>query len=147
MAEAAPRTDLFIGGRWRPAQGGQRFDVLDPGTEEVIASVADAGDLDARAAADAAADAQPGWAGVPPRERAEVLRRCWELLVGRADELARLITRENGKVLAEARGEITYAAEFFRWFSEEAVRLDGRLTTAPGGTNRILVLHQPVGPR
>jgi len=145
MAERALRTDLFIGGTWRPAASGERFDVVDPGTEEVVASVANAGAADARAAAEAAADAQPEWAGRAPRERAEVLRRSWELLVERADDLARLITLENGKVLAEAKGEITYAAEFFRWFSEEAVRLTGELTTAPGGANRILVLHQPVG--
>ena len=139
------RTDLFIGGRWVPAEDGERFEVRDPGTEEVVAEVAAAGAGDARAAAQAAADAQPGWAATAPRERAEVLRRSWELLTQRADELARLITLENGKVLAEARGEITYAAEFFRWFSEEAVRLTGELTRAPGGTNRIMVVHQPVG--
>ncbi|HEU5322393.1 MAG TPA: aldehyde dehydrogenase family protein, partial [Methylomirabilota bacterium] len=139
------QTDLFIGGAWRPAASGERFDVLDPATEEVIASVASAGADDARAAADAAAAAQPGWAAAAPRERAEVLRRAWELLTERADHLARLITRENGKVLAEAKGEITYAAEFFRWFSEEAVRLRGQIGTAPAGTNRILVVHQPVG--
>ena len=141
----ARRTDLFIGGRWRPADSGERFDVVDPGTEEVIASVANAGASDARAAASAAADAQPGWAALAPRQRGEVLRRTWELLTERADDLARLITLENGKVLGEAKGEITYAAEFFRWFSEEAVRLTGELTTAPSGSNRIVVLHQPVG--
>jgi succinate-semialdehyde dehydrogenase/glutarate-semialdehyde dehydrogenase len=145
MAADAHRTDLFIGGQWRPAASGERFDVVDPGTEEVIASVADAGPDDARAAAQAAADAQPGWAATAPRDRAEVLRRCWELLTERADDLARLITLENGKVLAEAKGEITYAAEFFRWFSEEAVRLRGEVGTAPSGANRIVVLHQPVG--
>jgi succinate-semialdehyde dehydrogenase/glutarate-semialdehyde dehydrogenase len=145
MADDALRTDLFIGGSWRPAASGERFDVLDPGTEEVIASVASGGADDGRAAAAAAADAQPGWAATPPRQRAEVLRRSWELLTERADDLARLITRENGKVLAEAKGEITYAAEFFRWFSEEAVRLRGEIGTAPAGTNRILVTHQPVG--
>jgi succinate-semialdehyde dehydrogenase/glutarate-semialdehyde dehydrogenase len=145
MADDVRRTDLFIGGEWRAAQGGERFDVVDPGTEEVLAQVADAGAVDARAAADAAADAQPAWAAKAPRERGEVLRRAWELLTERADSLARLITLENGKVLAEAKGEITYAAEFFRWFSEEAVRLTGELTTAPSGANRILVLHQPVG--
>jgi succinate-semialdehyde dehydrogenase/glutarate-semialdehyde dehydrogenase len=142
---AAIRTDLFIGGGWRSAASGERFDVIDPGTEEVVAQVADAGAEDARAAAAAAADAQPHWAAAAPRERAEVLRRSWELLTQRADDLARLITLENGKVLAEAKGEITYAAEFFRWFSEEAVRLTGELTTAPSGANRIVVLHQPVG--
>jgi succinate-semialdehyde dehydrogenase/glutarate-semialdehyde dehydrogenase len=138
-------TDLFIGGEWREAADGARFDVRDPGTEEVLASVASAGTADARAAAEAAAAAQPGWAARAPRERAEVLRRAWELLTERADDLARIITLENGKVLAEAKGEITYAAEFFRWFSEEAVRLRGELATAPGGANKILVLHQPVG--
>jgi succinate-semialdehyde dehydrogenase/glutarate-semialdehyde dehydrogenase len=145
MAEHARRTDLFIGGSWRPAESGERFDVSDPGTEEVIAQVANAGAADARAAATAAAEAQPAWAATAPRARAEVLRRSWELLTERADDLARLITLENGKVLAEAKGEITYAAEFFRWFSEEAVRLAGQLTTAPSGANRILVVHQPVG--
>ncbi|MGQ0435020.1 MAG: NAD-dependent succinate-semialdehyde dehydrogenase [Microthrixaceae bacterium] len=145
MAQHDLRTDLFIGGEWRQAADGARFDVLDPGTEEVIASVASAGADDGRAAAEAAAAAQPGWAATAPRQRAEVLRRAWELLTERADELATLITRENGKVLAEARGEITYAAEFFRWFSEEAVRLRGEISTAPAGTNRILVVHQPVG--
>ena len=145
MADDSMRTDLFIGGRWVPAESGDRFDVRDPGTETVVASVACAGAVDARAAAQAAADAQPGWAATAPRARAEVLRRSWELLTERADELARLITLENGKVRAEAKGEITYAAEFFRWFSEEAVRLTGELTTAPNGTNRIMVVHQPVG--
>ena len=145
MADDATRTDLFIGGEWRSAASGERFDVVDPGTEEVIATVANAGADDARAAAASAADAQPGWAATAPRQRAEVLRRSWELLTERADDLARLITLENGKVLAEAKGEITYAAEFFRWFSEEAVRLSGELTTAPSGANRIMVVHQPVG--
>jgi len=145
MVDDVLRTDLYIDGEWRPAANGERFDVVDPGTEQVIAQVANAGPDDARAAAAAAADAQPEWAATPPRERGEVLRRSWELLTERADDLARLITRENGKVLAEAKGEITYAAEFFRWFSEEAVRLSGELTTAPSGSNRILVVHQPVG--
>jgi succinate-semialdehyde dehydrogenase/glutarate-semialdehyde dehydrogenase len=145
MADDTLRTDLFIGGHWRPSYSGERFDVTDPGTEEVVASVANAGEVDARAAAEAAALAQPLWAARPPREKAEILRRSWELMMERADDLARLITLENGKVLAEAKGEIIYAAEFFRWFSEEAVRLNGQLTTAPGGANKILVLHQPVG--
>jgi succinate-semialdehyde dehydrogenase/glutarate-semialdehyde dehydrogenase len=145
MADPDLCTDLFIGGRWTPAQSGERFDVTDPGTGAVIASVASASAADGRAAADAAAHAQPAWAATAPRARAEVLRRSWELLSERADDLARLITLENGKVLAEAKGEITYAAEFFRWFSEEAVRLTGQLGTAPAGTNRILVTHQPVG--
>ena len=125
------RTDLFIGGRWRAAASGERFAVTDPATEELVAEVAAAGADDARAAADAAADAQPGWASTAPRERAEVLRRTWEILTERSDALARLVTRENGKVLAEAAGEITYAAEFFRWFSEEAVRLSGTSPPRP----------------
>ncbi|MEQ1787698.1 MAG: NAD-dependent succinate-semialdehyde dehydrogenase, partial [Acidimicrobiales bacterium] len=145
MSDLPARTDLFIDGQWRPAASGERFGVIDPGTEQVVASVANGGADDARAAAAAAAAAQPAWAARAPRERGEVLRRAWELLTERADDLARLITLENGKVLAEAKGEITYAAEFFRWFSEEAVRLTGDLTTAPGGANRILVVHQPVG--
>jgi len=140
----APR-DLLIGGAWHPAEDGDRLDVLNPATEEVLASVASAGPADARAAAEAAAAAQPAWAATAPRERAEVLRRAYALMTERAEGLARLITLENGKVLAEARGEVAYAAEFFRWFSEEAVRLHGQVATAPAGTNRILVLHQPVG--
>src|SRR5215211_3674283 len=110
MADAR-RTDLFIGGGWTPAASGERFEVIDPATEEVIAEVANSGAEDARAAAAAAAIAQPEWAALPPRQRAEVLRRSWELLTERADDLARLITLENGKVLAEAKGEITYAAD------------------------------------
>ena len=98
------------------------------------------------ALAQAAAQAQPAWAAAAPRERAEVLRRSWELLTERGEDLARLITRENGKVLAEARGEITYAAEFFRWFSEEAVRIEGRYAVPPGGAGRMLTMKQPVGP-
>ncbi|MFP5255456.1 MAG: NAD-dependent succinate-semialdehyde dehydrogenase [Acidimicrobiia bacterium] len=139
------RTDLLIGGTWRAAADGDRIDVQDPATEAVIATVASGGPADAREAADAAASAQPGWAATAPRERGEVLRRAWALMAERAEDLARLITMENGKVLAEARGEVAYAAEFFRWYSEEAVRLSGEVTTAPAGTNRILVLRQPVG--
>lgn len=145
MSDADTPRDLLIDGELRPAEGGDRLDVLDPATEEVLASVASAGAADASAAADAAAAAQPGWAATAPRERAEVLRRAFELMTARSEDLARLVTRENGKVLAEARGEVAYAAEFFRWFSEEAVRIHGQVTTAPAGTNRILVLHQPVG--
>ena len=143
MAEL--RTDLWIDGTWRAASSGGRFDVVDPASGEVVARVADATEDDGRAAVDAAARAQPEWAATAPRQRAEVLRRAWELLIERAEDLARLITRENGKALTESRGEITYAAEFFRWFSEEAVRIDGQITTAPAGGSRIIVLHQPVG--
>ena len=138
-------TELFIGGKWVPAASGDRFDVLDPATGEVIASVADGAEGDAAAAVDAAAAAGPGWAKAAPRVRGEVLRRAFELMTERADDLAKLISLENGKALADAKGEVTYAAEFFRWFAEEAVRGEGLISTAPGGANRILVVRQPVG--
>ncbi|MBM2620043.1 NAD-dependent succinate-semialdehyde dehydrogenase [Actinoplanes sp. LDG1-06] len=138
-------TELFIGGKWVPASSGNRFDVLDPATGEVIASVADGGESDAIAAVDAAAEAGAGWAATAPRVRGEVLRRAWELMTERADELAKMISLENGKALVDAKGEVTYAAEFFRWFAEEAVRGEGTLATAPSGANRILVTRQPVG--
>jgi len=138
-------TELFIGGKWVPAASGDRFDVLDPATGEVIASVADGAEGDAAAAVDAAAAAGPGWAKTAPRVRGEVLRRAFELMTERADDLAKLISLENGKALADAKGEVTYAAEFFRWFAEEAVRGEGLISTAPGGANRILVVRQPVG--
>jgi succinate-semialdehyde dehydrogenase/glutarate-semialdehyde dehydrogenase len=136
-------TDLFIGGKWVPAAS--RFDVLDPATGEVIASVADGSVEDAAAAVDAAAAAGPEWAATAPRQRSEVLRRAFELMTERADELAKLISLENGKALVDAKGEVSYAAEFFRWYAEEAVRGDGLVTTAPSGANRILVVRQPVG--
>jgi succinate-semialdehyde dehydrogenase / glutarate-semialdehyde dehydrogenase len=138
-------TDLFIGGTWRAASEGGRFDVLDPATGDVIAQVADGSVADGLAAVNAAAEAGPGWAATPPRQRAEVLRRAWELMTERADEIATLISLENGKALTDAKGEATYAAEFFRWYSEETVRMDGMVTTAPSGANRIMVVHQPVG--
>ena len=121
------------------------FDVVDPATEEVVASVADATPADATAAVDRAAAAFPGWAGTAPRERAEVLRRAFDLLIARADDVATTIVTENGKPLAEARGEVTYAAEFLRWYSEEAVRIDGAVVDAPGGGGKLLTLRQPVG--
>src|SRR6056297_308552 len=139
------QTQLLIGGEWRDGVDGERFDVEDPATEEVVASVAAGTTAEATAACDAAASAQPGWAAVAPRERAEVLRRCWQLLVDHTEELARLVTLEHGKPLADARGEVAYAAEFFRWNSEEAVRIHGSLGTAPSGGNRIIVRHPPVG--
>ncbi|TDO31169.1 succinate semialdehyde dehydrogenase [Paractinoplanes brasiliensis] len=141
----AVETELFIGGKWVPASSGNRFDVLDPATGDVIASVADGGESDAIAAVDAAAEAGPAWAATAPRVRGEVLRRAWELMTERADELAKMISLENGKALVDAKGEVTYAAEFFRWFAEEAVRGEGLLATAPSGANRILVTRQPVG--
>jgi succinate-semialdehyde dehydrogenase / glutarate-semialdehyde dehydrogenase len=138
-------TDLFIGGRWVPAAEGKRFPVTDPATGREVASVADAGITDALDAVAAAADAGPAWAATAPRARAEVLRRAFELMTERSEDLALLITTENGKALADARGEVAYAAEFFRWYAEEAVRAVGVVTTAPSGANRIVVVHQPVG--
>ncbi|MCU1655571.1 MAG: succinate semialdehyde dehydrogenase [Pseudonocardiales bacterium] len=138
-------TDLHIGGKDVPAQDGGRFDVLDPATGGVIGSVADGGVADALAAVDAADSAAEAWAATAPRQRAEIMRSAFELMTSQADDYARLISWENGKALADARGEVAYAAEFFRWYSEEAVRIGGSLTTAPSGANRIVVTHQPVG--
>ena len=138
-------TDLFLGGKWVPASSGGRFDVYDPSTGDVVASVADGTVEDAIAAVDAAAAAATDWAATAPRQRAEILRRAFELMTARKGELARLISLENGKALTDAAGEVAYAAEFFRWYSEEAVRAEGTLMTAPSGANRILVVLQPVG--
>src|SRR4051812_29044556 len=138
-------TELWIGGKAVPAADGGRFDVLDPATGQVLTSVSDGTVDDAIAAVDAAESAAQAWAATSPRERAEILRRAWQLMTEQADDLARLVTLENGKALADARGEVAYAAEFFRWYSEEAVRAVGQLMTAPSGTNKIMVLHQPVG--
>jgi succinate-semialdehyde dehydrogenase/glutarate-semialdehyde dehydrogenase len=138
-------TDLWIGGRWRTASDGGRFEVIDPATERTIASVASATVEDARAALDAAAAAFAGWASRKPRERAEILRKAYELIMRDAERFARLITLENGKALSDARGEIAYAAEFFRWYAEEAVRNLGSLSTAPASGARILVQHKPAG--
>ncbi|UQX88465.1 NAD-dependent succinate-semialdehyde dehydrogenase [Jatrophihabitans telluris] len=138
-------TDLFIGGKSVAASDGSRFDVIDPATGQSIATVADASVADAIAAVDAADNAAPGWAALAPRQRAEILRRAFELMTERAEEFAQLITRENGKALPDARGEVAYAAEFFRWYSEEASRITGSVATAPNGANRILVVREPVG--
>ena len=138
-------TDLSIDGTWRAAGDGTRFAVHEPATGAELATVADATVDDGLAAVAAAQAAAASWATAAPRRRSDVLRRAFELMLARADHLAELIVRENGKPIAEARGEVSYAAEFFRWFSEEAVRLDGRLATAPGGGNRLLVTHQPIG--
>jgi len=137
---------LFIGGRWRDAIDGGHFEVEDPATGVPLTTVADAGPLDALSALDAAAGAQSAWAKHPPRERGEILRRAFALMAARADELAYVITLEMGKPLAEARSEVIYAAEFLRWFSEEAVRIEGGYMVAPNGQGRLLVLQQPVGP-
>ncbi len=136
---------LYIGGEWRPAADGRTIEVRDPATEEVIAEVASASPEDAVAAAAAAHAAAGDWQERPPRERGEVLRRAFDLIIDRAEDFAQLITMENGKTLADSRGEVRYGAEFFRWFSEEAVRNVGEVYTAPAGDKRILVLYQPVG--
>jgi len=138
-------TDLFLGGKWVPASSGGRFDVYDPSTGDLIAAVADGTVEDAIAAVDAADAAAAQWAATAPRARAEVLRSAFELMTARKDDLARLISLENGKALTDAAGEVAYAAEFFRWYSEEAVRAEGTVMTAPSGANRILVVQQPVG--
>jgi succinate-semialdehyde dehydrogenase/glutarate-semialdehyde dehydrogenase len=137
---------LFIAGQWRAASGGRTVPVDDPATQEVIAQVADATVDDGRAALDAAVAAAPAWAATAPRERGEILRRAFELITARSEDLALLMTLEMGKPLKESRGEIAYAAEFFRWFSEEAVRISGRYSVAPNGATRLLTMKQPVGP-
>lgn len=137
--------DLWIGGAWRPGASGKRIDVFDPSTGDAIATIADASIEDALDAVSAAHAAAPAWAATAPRQRGEILRRCFELMIARRDMLAELISLENGKSLADAKGEVTYAAEFFRWFSEEAVRLNGDIYSAPSGANKIVVQHQPIG--
>jgi succinate-semialdehyde dehydrogenase/glutarate-semialdehyde dehydrogenase len=137
---------LSIGGEWRDASGGGTLPVEDPATGETLCEVADATPDDARAALDAAVAAQPEWAATAPRERGEILRRAYEAVVARADELALLMTLEMGKPVAESRAEVLYAADFLRWFSEEAVRIEGRWATAPNGGMRMLTMRQPVGP-
>ena len=139
------QTKLFIGGEWRDGSTGATIAVTNPATGDHIADVAAATTDDATAACAAADVAQQAWAGVAPREKAEILRRCWELMMEHQDELANLIVTEEGKPLADARGEVAYAAEFFRWNSEEAVRIRGSLSMAPSGANRIIVHHPPVG--
>jgi len=136
---------LYIGGKWVQARSGRQIDVVDPSTEAVIAAVPDATLEDAAAAVDAAAKAAEGWRNTPPRRRSEILRRCYELMVERSEMLAMLISMENGKALRDARGEVAYAAEFFRWNAEEAVRITGEFGIAPSGTNRIVVDYQPIG--
>lgn len=138
-------TDLYINGEFRPGAERTRFDVLNPATETVIASVASAEIADADAALDAAEAAMQDWAARKPRERSEVLRKAWELMTARLEDFAHLITLENGKARTDAIGEATYAAEFFRWFAEEAVRADGLLTHAPSSGARIMVQHKPAG--
>ncbi len=138
-------TDLWIGGQWRKSSDSQRFDVIDPATEQAIASVASGSVADAQAAIDAAAAAFGPWAAKKPRERGEILRKAYDLIMRDAERLAKLITIENGKALPDSRGEVAYAAEFFRWSAEEAVRNLGQNGMAPASGARILVHHKPAG--
>ena len=137
-------TGLWIGGEERPASS--TFEVFNPATDEVLIAIADATPQDGITALDAAAAVQGEWAATPARERGEILRSVFEAITGRAEEFATLMTLEMGKVYAESMGEVKYGAEFFRWFSEEAVRIGGRYTKAPAGTGRIIVTKSPVGP-
>ena len=138
-------TDLWIGGKWRKASDGARFDVIDPATENKITSVASASIDDAKAAVDAASAAFEGWSGRKPRERGEILRKAYEVIMAQSERLAKLITLENGKALSDSRGEVAYAAEFFRWYAEEAVRAIGQVSRAPSSGARIFVHHKPAG--
>jgi succinate-semialdehyde dehydrogenase / glutarate-semialdehyde dehydrogenase len=145
VVDGVPK-QLFIGGEWTdPAEGGT-LPVEDPATGETLAEVADAKPDDATRALDAAVATQAEWAKHPPRERGEILRRAWQAMTERADELALLMTLEMGKTVAESKAEIAYASEFFRWFAEEAVRIEGRYSVAPNGAGRLLTMKQPVGP-
>jgi succinate-semialdehyde dehydrogenase / glutarate-semialdehyde dehydrogenase len=137
---------LFIGGAWREAQGGGEFAVFDPADGSVLTRVADASVEDALDALDAAVAAQSAWAATPPRTRGEILRSAFELIAARADDFAELMSLEMGKTIAEAKGEVAYGNEFFRWFSEEAVRIHGRWMQAPAGGSRLLTMKKPVGP-
>jgi succinate-semialdehyde dehydrogenase/glutarate-semialdehyde dehydrogenase len=144
IVEEVPK-QLYIGGEWRDAAGGT-FRVEDPATGETVAEVADASPEEAMEALDAAVAIGPSWAETAPRERGEILRRGFEAIVERQDELALLMTLEMGKPLAESKAEILYGAEFLRWFAEEAVRIDGRFAKTPNGQGRLLTMRQPVGP-
>ena len=145
VLETVPR-QLLVGGRWVDASDGATFDVTNPATGGVLTSIADGTVADGERALAAAAGAQREWARTEPRARGEILRRAFELLTERADDFARLMTLEMGKPLAEARGEVAYGAEFFRWFSEEAVRIHGRYSAAPAGPTRLITMKAPVGP-
>ncbi|GFZ97714.1 MULTISPECIES: NAD-dependent succinate-semialdehyde dehydrogenase [Sphingobium] len=138
-------TDLLIGEAWVPAASGKRIDILNPATEAVLTSVADASPAEGIAAVDAAAAAAAAWAATPPRKRADILLACFHAMMAEQEWLAQLISLENGKALPDARGEVAYAAEFFRWYAEEAVRINGELAVSPSGANRIMVQYQPIG--
>ncbi|WP_078290208.1 NAD-dependent succinate-semialdehyde dehydrogenase [Mycobacterium sp. D16R24] len=145
LIDAIP-TDLWIGGKQVPSSTGARFPVHNPATGAVLTTVADAATADGATALDEAVAVQQSWAATAPRERAEILRRSWELVMERRDDFALAMTLEMGKPLAESQGEVAYGGEFLRWFSEEAVRINGRYTSSPTGTGRILVTKQPIGP-
>ena len=145
VIDAVPK-GLLIGGQWRDGSDGETIAVDDPSTGRVLTHVAAASVADGRAALDAAVAAQSDWARTAPRDRGELLRAAYEKITERADEFAMLMTLEMGKTLAESRGEVAYGAEFFRWFSEEAVRISGRWSTAPNGATRLMTMKQPVGP-
>ena len=142
----AEQRRLWVAGEWRDAEGGDTFEVVDPADGQLLARVADGSVADAVEALDAAVAAQAGWAATPPRERGEILRSAFELIGARADDLALLMSLEMGKAVAEAKGEVAYGNEFFRWFSEEAVRIHGRWMQAPAGGSRLLTIKKPVGP-
>jgi succinate-semialdehyde dehydrogenase/glutarate-semialdehyde dehydrogenase len=144
VLEQVPK-QLYVAGEWREGSKGT-IPVEDPATGETLVEVADASADDAKTALDAAVEAAPAWANHPPRERGEILRRAFDTIIARKDELALLMTLEMGKPLKESRAEIEYAAEFLRWFSEQAVRIDGRYAVAPNGQGRLLTMKQPVGP-
>jgi succinate-semialdehyde dehydrogenase/glutarate-semialdehyde dehydrogenase len=144
IVDQAPK-QLYIGGEWRDGEKGT-LAVEDPSTGDTLCEVADASEADAKAALDAAVQAGPDWAQHPPRERGEILRRAFETVIERADDLAVLMTLEMGKPLKESKAEIIYGAEFLRWFSEQSVRIDGRYAVAPNGQGRLLTMKQPVGP-
>jgi succinate-semialdehyde dehydrogenase / glutarate-semialdehyde dehydrogenase len=145
VIDAAPK-QLLIGGEWRDGGGGETLAVEDPATGETLCEIADATPDDARAALDAACEAQPDWAATPPNERSEILHRAFLALNEHGDELATLMTLEMGKTVAESKAEIAYSAEFFRWFSGEALRIDGYYKVAGNGASRVLVMRQPIGP-
>ncbi|MEJ6760696.1 MAG: NAD-dependent succinate-semialdehyde dehydrogenase [Candidatus Planktophila sp.] len=137
------KTDLYINGAWVP--GDSTVPVYDPSDGSVIAEVSTASEAQCDAAIEAAHTALPLWAKTAPRVRAEILRKAFEIMTAEAEEIAKLVSRENGKVLTDAKGEVAYAAEFFRWFAEEAVRTPGDFRMSPSGDKRILVTHQPIG--
>jgi succinate-semialdehyde dehydrogenase / glutarate-semialdehyde dehydrogenase len=145
VVDAVPKK-LYIGGEWRDGSASGSISVEDPSTEEVIAEVADADGSDASDALASCVEHQAEWQHTAPRDRGEILRRAYELITEGADDLALLMTLEMGKSIAESKAEITYASEFFRWFAEQAVRIDGRYSVAPNGAGRLLTMKQPVGP-